>query len=87
MAERQVRRTGKDQDGDITSLCNAGEVWSPRPKAGAIRDIESGTHRYYVREVGTQRVYVRVISRLTGKHLQTEADASLGNNLDNLPNC
>ena len=30
MAERRVRKTGKDRDGDITSLCNDGEYWYRR---------------------------------------------------------
>ena len=48
MADRAVNRTGKDWDGDITKLCNAGEIWSPRVKDDAIRDIETGMNSYYV---------------------------------------
>ena len=87
MAERQVRRTGKDDDGDITALCNAGAPWSPRSKADAIADIESTTHRYYVQEGGTQRASVKVVMGATGKHLRTGRDALAENNLDTLPNC
>ncbi len=87
MAERRVRQTRKDRDGDVTALCNQGASWSPRLKAGAISDIETLTHRYYVQEVGTQRVYVQVVNGRSGKYLRTTADASSGNNLDNLPNC
>lgn len=47
MADRRVRRTGKDDDGDITSLCNSGESWSPRKKADAISDIKNGTRQTY----------------------------------------
>jgi hypothetical protein len=36
MADRQVARTGKDRDGDITALCNSGAFWSPRKKWDAI---------------------------------------------------
>ena len=39
MADRQITASGKDKDGDITKLCKAGEAWSPRQKADAIRDI------------------------------------------------
>ena len=46
MADRQVKQTRKDSDGDITALCNSGKSWSPRSKANAIRDIETETHTY-----------------------------------------
>lgn len=85
MADRRVRRSGKDQ-GDITSLCNPGEMWSPRAKADAISDIENGVHRYYVQEAD-DIAWVNVIDGPTGKYLRTTADSSSNNNLDNLPNC
>ena len=47
MASRQVTRTEKT-NGDITGLCGSG--WKVN-KTQAIRDIESGTHRYFVHEV------------------------------------
>jgi len=84
--ERRVRRTGKDKDGDITSLCNSSETWSPRSKADAIRDIDGGTIKYYVEEQ-TPRTYVQVVERGNKKHLQTTADRTSKNNLDNLPDC
>lgn len=86
MAERRVRKSGKDSQGDITSLCNHGESWSPRLKADAIRDIDGGLHTYYVDEAGFKS-NVRVYSSPTGKHLKTDADQSSKNNLDNLPDC
>lgn len=85
MADRQVRQTGRDR-GDITSLCNQGQSWSPRKKSDAISDIESGIHRYYVREEG-DGAWVRVVNGPTGKYLRTTADSSSKNNLDNLPDC
>lgn len=84
--ERRVRRTGKDEDGDIISLCDAGASWSPRRKADAIRDIESDTYRYYVEEE-SPRTYVRVVNEGGKKYLRTTADRTSRNNLDNLPNC
>lgn len=85
MPDRRVRQTGKDQ-GDITSLCNRGELWSPRRKSDAISDIENGVQRYYVQEQG-DRAWVRVVDGPTGRYLRTSADSSSQNNLDNLPNC
>lgn len=83
MADRRVRQTGKDDDGDITSLCNSGESWSPRKKADAMSDIKNGVHSYFVNEGGHKTdVYV------TGDgHLQTDPDSTKANNLDNLPDC
>ena len=86
MAERQVTRSRKDSDGDITALCNPAQLWSPRSKAGAISDIETGAHRYYVGGYGG-RVYVSVVNGPNGKYLRTTADPYSSNNLDNLPDC
>lgn len=83
MADRRVRQTGKDDDGDITALCNRGEWWSPRSKSAAVSDIRTRTHSYYVDEAGFR---TNVIVTADG-HLKTEADATSANNLDNLPDC
>ncbi len=83
MADRRVRQTGKDSDGDITSLCNTGEAWSPRSKADAVNDIRSGTHDYFVDEAGF-RTNVNVT---VDGDLRTTADRTSRNNLDNLPDC
>ncbi len=85
MADRRVRRTGKDSDGDITSLCNSGQAWSPRSKAGAISDIDGGVHTYFVEEDG--RADIIVVNAQNGKHLRTKPDSGSKNNLDNLPDC
>jgi hypothetical protein len=60
MADRKVTKSGKDKYGNITSLCNSSESWSPRSKANAISDIENGTHTYYV-EVQSPKAIVEVI--------------------------
>lgn len=84
--ERWVRKSGKDRDGDITALCHNAEWWSPRTKADAINDIESGNYRYYVEEQ-TPRTYVQVVSVAGRKHLRTTPDRTSKNNLDNLADC
>lgn len=86
MADRRVRQSKKDQDGDIIALCNRGELWSPRRKSDAISDIKSGVHRYFVREAG-EGARVRVVQGSSGEYLRTDADESSANNLDNLPDC
>ena len=86
MTERLVTRTGKDINGDITSLCNHAEYWSPRMKHNAINDIELGIHKYYTLS-GSIKTYVRVVNGPTGKYLRTDSDTTTRNNLDDLPNC
>jgi hypothetical protein len=87
MADRAVRKTGKDSDGDITSLCDDGAAWSPRRKADAINDIESGAHTYHV-PWQSGRTEIRVVNdRVKGKYLRTDRDSTTRNNLDELPDC
>jgi Protein of unknown function (DUF3892) len=86
MADRRVTKSGKDKDGDITRLCNAGQSWSPRSKADAIDDIEDDRHSYYTQEE-SYRSEVRVVDGANGKYLRTDADSTSRNNLDNLPDC
>ncbi len=86
MAHRQVTRTGKDRNGNITSLCKPGEAWSPRSSADCIRDIETGTHSYYVAWPEKQ-TDIRVVQGPNGKYLRTDRDATTRNNLDDLPDC
>ena len=87
MAKRYVRQTGKDKDGDITRLCNSGEFWSPRSKADAIQDIESGTHEYWVNWANYPETKIRVVTGTRGKYLRTDRDQTSKNNLDDLPDC
>lgn len=86
MADRAVTRTGKDVDGDITKLCNLGQSWSPRSKQGAISDIESGSHTYYV-PWKSGRTEIRVVNGPNGKYLRTDRDRTSKNNLDDLEDC
>ena len=86
MADRAVRKTGKNYQGDITSLCDDGQWWSPRYKADAISDIESGTHTYHVPWTGG-RTEIRVVVGTNGKYLRTDRDGTAKNNLDDLPDC
>ncbi len=86
MADRAVRRTRKNTEGDITALCDSGATWSPRAKADAITDIESGTHTYHVPWT-EGRTEIRVVDGPTGKYLRTDRDNTSRNNLDDLPDC
>lgn len=87
MTDRAVYKTKKDNDGDILALCNAGQYWSPRSKADAIRDIESGTIRYYVPWSDGTKTIIKVVNGATGKYLRTDKDQTSRNNLDDLPDC
>jgi hypothetical protein len=87
MADRAVTQSGKDADGDITKLCQPSASWSPRYKADAIDDIESGAHTYYVNWKIAGRSEIRVVNGATGKYLRTDRDDTTSNNLDDLPDC
>ena len=86
MADRRVTQSGKNNEGDITALCNPTQFWSPRPKLSAISDIENAIHVYYVDRAG-YRSNVQVIADPDGKYLRTTADRTSANNLANLPDC
>ena len=86
MADRSVTHSRKDRDGDITALCNPSAAWSLRLKQGAINDIESGEHTYYVL-VGGRRADIYVVKGVGGKHLRTSPDTTSRNNLEDLPDC
>jgi hypothetical protein len=86
MADRAVRKTGKNTEGDITALCNDGDLWSPRRKQDAINDIELGLHTYHVPWTNG-RTEIRVVQGPKGKYLRTDRDTTTRNNLDDLPDC
>ena len=83
MADRRVRRSGKDGQGDITALCGD---WGRVSKAVAIAEINARANRYYVQEV-TPAVDVTVVNGANGPYLRSTADRTSKNNLDNLPDC
>jgi hypothetical protein len=84
VADRRVTRTGKDTDGDITSLCGA---WGATAKATAIREIEGKVHTYYVQDASYRRADVHVVNGTTGKYLRTDPNSACTDNLDSLPDC
>jgi Protein of unknown function (DUF3892) len=86
MADRAVYKSGKNPQGDITSLCHDGAYWSPRGKWDAIQDIESGAHTYHV-PWPEGRTEIRVVHAASGKYLRTDRDNTTRNNLDDLPDC
>ena len=82
-----MAKSRKDRDGDITALCNGSESWSPRLKADAISDIESGLHSYYVSWSDGKVTAIRVVNGPSSKYLRTDHDNTTRNNLDDLPDC
>jgi hypothetical protein len=83
VADRRVRQTGKDGNGDITALCNPGKLWSPRSRIQAVNDIRTGRHSYFVDEAG----YRTDVHVTPDGHLRADPDPASANNLDNLPDC
>lgn len=84
MADYHVTRTGKDRDGDITRLC--GEGWSVS-KDDAIRHIDNGQHRFYTQAPYGAPVWVVVVDGRYRRHLRTDPNLTVRDNLDNLPDC
>jgi hypothetical protein len=84
MADRRVKRSGKDRDGDITSLCGD---WGTVTNATAIREIESRSHTYFVQDSLYRRADVHVVNGPRGKYLRTDPNSSCSDNLDSLPDC
>jgi hypothetical protein len=87
MADRPVRRTGKDSQGDITSLCD--DSFGSVSKWDAIRQIETHAHTYHV-PWQTGRTEIRVVNDASvsgGKYLRTDRDNTTRNNLRDLPDC
>lgn len=81
----QITGTTKDRQGDITDLCGFG--WN-KTIFTVMREIETGTNRYFV-NIGGQiaDVYVVPATAYAKKHLRTTADTTVRNNLDYLPGC
>jgi len=87
MADREVTHTGKDDDGDITELCNPDEDWSPLSKFDAIMEIKLDLNRYYVNVEGNE-VDIHVVGETNEtRYLRTNWDDTEINNLDELPIC
>ena len=84
MADRRVTGTDKPPDGDITALCG---TWDSVTKAEAIDQIDNGTHMYFVMMIDGSRVRVVVVNDRSGRHLRTDPDETLRNNLSDLPRC
>ena len=79
--DRRITAVRKDRKGNIVTLCNPGESWSPRRKADVILDITNNRRSYYVKE-GAVRSYLGVGQ---GGSLESTKDAASPNNLNNLP--
>jgi hypothetical protein len=87
MIERRVTHSRKDKDGDIVALCNSFENWSPRYKAVAIQDIESGSIRYYIQDSNGTKINICVVKGFLGKYLRTILNGPSLYKLKNLPDC
>ena len=87
MADRAVTRARHNSEGDVTAIGSPGAAWSPRLKVDAIRDIESGDHRYYVPWNDGVSTWIHVVDDPDGKYLRTSRDGTTRNNLDDLDEC
>ena len=84
MADRAVRQVGKDQTGNIISLADSGQPWSPRSSEDCVRDIETRTHSYHVPWL-RGHTEIQVAKDASGRYLRTDRDDTMVNNLEDLP--
>ena len=81
-----VSRSGKDTDGDITSLCGESPTRFHHAKSLVIQN-KTGGDKYIVWVAGHPQVEVLVRERYGKPYLTTNPDSYGPNNLDNLDNC
>ena len=86
VGNRYVSRTGKDEANEITLLCSPGAYWSPKTRQAAIRQIEAGSHRYWISQEGVT-VLIEVAEGPRGKILHAKGRTGSVNGLRDLPNC
>jgi hypothetical protein len=80
---REITGARRTPNGTITHVCNAGQPWSPVTREQAVRDIESGTIKYFVKAAGR----LVAINAVGGHYLRTSPDDTTADNLDSLPGC
>jgi hypothetical protein len=91
--KKKVTNTKKAREGDILTLCNPGQFWSPVSKEEAIKEIErsgkpySVNSPYFTEVAGIRSSIVVMDDRLRGKYLRTDPDKTSKNNLEALPDC
>ena len=90
---KKVTQTAKDRDGDITGLCGPWGLYGKIEHVSsetAIRQIERDQVKYYVQDKQTSDevdIIVMPADVHRSKYLKTKQDGSIGNNLDELPDC
>ena len=86
-----VTATGKNDDGDIVSLCNYDPRWATwhAARLAVVKAIDGTLDEYYVirPEPNVPTAKLRVVYRYGQPYLTTHPDDSTRNNLDNLPDC
>ena len=72
MADRTVTKVGRNPHGVVTSLCSD-DWWSPVSRSEAIKDIEHGKHRYYLK-FGDRKKPIAVANGRGQKRLVTDPE-------------
>lgn len=76
--------TGADRRGGSGPIVRLGGPWGDATTEEVIGHIVDGVHRYYVGE-GTGRAGISVVRSRSGPYLRTYGDATVANNLGDLP--
>ncbi len=77
---RLVTAVLKDEDGNITHLCNEGEYWSPVTVEVAMAEITTGRINYKVTSPDDSEEFI-----IIREYLTTDPDGTATNNLRSLP--
>lgn len=83
MSERCVRYVRRNRSGAVTALGNHYEDWSPQRVCNVVRQIETGTHSYFV-QLSDRRATVQVLGQ-AGKQLSTDQDTADQDHINALP--
>lgn len=85
MFEREVTKIEKNQFGEIIALRNQFKGWSPVAIDEAIKQIEGGLYKYYVRIQNVGKIYLCVIQNNNHPIVRTDPEVTSRNLLDVLP--
>lgn len=86
MIKREVIRSRKSGEKDITALGNPFEFWHPKLKNEIISEIETGLYYYFIK-TNNSEIEIKINQGENGKFLTTDSWKNIRNYLLELPDC
>lgn len=84
MIERRVTKARKDETGQVITVGNPVEWWSPRTAEEVMNDIEESFYNYFIM-LGGKKVLLKVVNGSGEKRLRTDPSETSKNKLSELP--